>query len=414
MNTTRRIAYHSLYQAFRHKTDWNDREPLSFHGGQIYNLNFVSRNAVHLLGCAHYHCDQHDVSFEGDPSNETSPDCGIYENICFRYPLIQRLSGPSPHRHKRVTLLLHGLNERTYSKYLPWACELCAATGTPVLLFPLALHMNRVFPGWSRVQGAICERRRRIPDNQFVHRFNAIISERLEQRPERFFWGAVQSYLDVVDLARDIRSGRHPHFSEDARIDFVGYSAGGYISFFLLLENPEGLFAEGRGALFASCAPARDLGLASPLILDRAAETALMKMFVKGIEERASPRMRHWFEAHGEGRWFRALSGVRANRVMLETRLRQIAPRLLGIANSSDEVTPPGSMIDTLQGLRRDTGVRITELALGLHENPFVNLGGDRLSRRSLTEFLDEESFGESFDRFIEAAASHLDLDAGA
>jgi hypothetical protein len=71
-------------------------------------------------------------------------------------------------------------------------------------------------------------------------------------------------------------------------------------------------------------------------------------------------------------------------------------------------VTPLDSMLDTLQGLRRDTGLRVVELDLGLHENPFVDLRGNRLSRRGLTEFLDEYRFGTSFDRFIEAVASHL------
>jgi hypothetical protein len=242
--------------------------------------------------------------------SDVTPDCRIQQNIRFRYPLIRRSARLPLHREKRLTILLHGLNERTFFKYLPWAYELCEANDTPVLIFPLALHMNRVLPAWAESQTPICERRRRIPDNHFTHRFNAIISDRLEQRPERFFWGAIQSYLDLVDLARDIRSGRHPHFAQDARIDFDGYSAGSYISFLLLLEDAEGLFTDSRAALFASCVPARDLKLTSPLILNLAAETALMQMFVNSID-RANSRMLHWLECHGEARWFRALCGLR-------------------------------------------------------------------------------------------------------
>lgn len=402
------VDYHALYQAFRRHSDWNDGEAISFDGGAIYNPLFVSRNAIHLLGHPHYRCGPHDVSFEGEGPEEAASDCEIPQNIRFRYPLICRSPATPPHRHRRVTFLLHGLNERAFSKYLPWACELCAANGAPVLLFPLALHMNRVLPVWAGSLTSICDERRRIPDNQFAHRFNAVMSQRLEQRPERFFWGAVQSYLDLVDLAREIRAGRHPYFAPDARIDLVGYSAGGYVALFLLLEDAEGLFTDSRAALFASCVPARDLSLASPLILDLAAETALMRTFVKSLDQRASPRMRHWFGWHGEGRWFRALSGIRTDRLKLEARLKQLAPRLLGVANTNDDVMPLHAMLDTLQGLRRDTGVRVVELDLGLHENPFLDLGGDRLSRRGLTEFLDEERFGQEFSRFIEAVASHL------
>jgi len=398
--------YHSRYREFRHKSSWSDSEPIPFHGTEFYNPLFTSRNAGHLCGRPSYRCDEHELTFEGRPIEGQPPDFEIQQNIRFRYPLIAPTGSGRPHR--RVTILLHGLNERTYSKYLPWAYELCIATGAPVLLFPLALHVNRVLPAWSTRQAAICERRQRMAGNQFAHRFNAIVSERLEELPERFFWGAVQSYLDLVDLASDIRAGRHAHFTADTRLDFLGYSAGGYVSFFLMLENPEGLFSDSRAALFATCAPARDLNLASPLILDLAAETALMKKYVKNIDQGADPRMRHWLECHAEGRWFRALSGTRTNRQKVEARVREIAPRLLGIANINDDVTPWNALLDTFQGLRRDTGVRVEELDLGLHENPFVDLGGNLASRKGLIEFVDEERYGREFERFIAAVAAHL------
>jgi len=352
------VDYHALYQAFRRHADWNDGEAISFDGGAIYNPLFVSRNAAHLLGHPRYLCGPHDVSFEGEGLEEAAPDCEIPQNIRFRYPLICRSQAAPAHRHRRVTFLLHGLNERAFSKYLPWAYEFCAANGAPVLLFPLALHMNRVLPAWAGGLTSICDERRRIPYNQFAHRFNAIMSQRLEQRPERFFWGAVQSYLDLVDLAREIRAGRHPYFAQDARIDLVGYSAGGYVALLLLLEDPEGFFADSRAALFASCAPARDLSLASPLILDLAAETALMRMFVKNLDQRASPRMRHWFEWHGEGRWFRAICGIRTDRQKLEARLKQFAPRLLGVANTNDDVMPLNSILARSSTSNRPAEIR--------------------------------------------------------
>jgi hypothetical protein len=400
--------YRALYQALRRKASWNDGESIPFQGVELYNLAFTSRNEIHLLGQKQYRCDEHDMCFEAEEHEDGAPDCEIRQNVQFRYPLLCRSSRPPRRRHKRVTILLHGLNERTFAKYLPWAHELCLAGGAPVLLFPLAFHVNRVLPSWAGDQTSILERRRQIPDNQFAHRFNTVISDRLERCPQRFFWGAVQSYRDLADLTREIRSGRHPHFEADARVDFLGYSAGGYISFLLLLEDGEGLFTDSRAALFASCVPARNLNLASPLILDMAAETALMNMFVKRIDIGPDARIRHWFEHHGEGRWFRTLSGVRMDRQKLETRLRQLAPRILGIANTNDDVMPLDAVLDTLQGLRRDTGIRVLELELGLHENPFVDLGGDRLARRGLIDFLDEERFGAEFRRFIDSAASHL------
>ena len=48
-----------------------------------------------------------------------------------------------------MLLLFHGLNEKDWDKYLPWAHALARATGKAVLLFPTAFHMNRAMGHWS-------------------------------------------------------------------------------------------------------------------------------------------------------------------------------------------------------------------------------------------------------------------------
>jgi pimeloyl-ACP methyl ester carboxylesterase len=407
------IDYHRISKAFRHKAEWTDAEPLSFvnDGADLYNLSFTSANAHHLLGRSHYRCGAHELDFEGEPVDGEMGDDLIGENITFRYPLVREvISGQTLYRHNRVTILLHGLNERSFSKYLPWAYQLWAGTRAPVLLFPLTFHVNRVLPAWAKAQQEIFDRRSQLAGNEGTHRFNAVISDRLAARPERFFWGAVQSYLDLVDLARTIRSGRHPHFTHDARIDLFGFSAGGYLSLILMLEDPEDLFKDSHSIVFASGVPTRDLNLLSPFILDLAAEVAMMRLYVKNLEGLASIRMRHWFEAHGEGRWIRALSGLRADRTLLEARLKQVGSRLLGITNVNDDVMPAGAMLNTLQGLNRDTGVGVAEFAMGVHESPFVCSDQNQPPRRFITEFLDQGRYGAVFEKFIERAVAHLEV----
>ena len=405
------IDYHRISKAFRHNAEWTDAEPLTFvdEGADLYNLSFTSANAHHLVGCSHYRCKAHELDFEGEPVDGEMGDGLIEENIRFRYPLVREAaSGQTQYRHDRVIILLHGLNERSFSKYLPWAYQLWAGTRAPVLLFPLTFHVNRVLPAWAKTQREIYDRRSQLVGNEGAHRFNAVISDRLSARPERFFWGAVQSYLDLLDLARIIRSDRHPHFTRDARIDLFGFSAGGYLSLILMLEDPEDLFTDSRGIVFASGVPTRDLNLLSPFILDLAAEVAMMRLYVKNLEGLSSVRMRHWFEAHGEGRWIRALSGLRADRTRLEARLKEVGSRLLGIINVNDDVMPAGSMLNTLQGLNRDTGVGIAEFEMGVHESPFVCSDHDQPPRRFITEFLDQERYGAVFEKFIETAIAHL------
>jgi pimeloyl-ACP methyl ester carboxylesterase len=405
------IDYRLISKAFRHKADWNDAVPLAFpeEGADIFNLSFTSANAHLLLGQSEYYCQEHAQCFEGEPVKEEVGDCLIEENIRFRYPLVrEHQAGAVPRRHDRLIVFLHGLNERSFSKYLPWAYHLWERAGVPVLLFPLTFHINRVLPDWAGRQQEIYERRSLIAGNESMHRFNAVISERLEAHPGRFFWGAVQSYLDLVDLTREIRSGRHAHFATDARVDVFGFSAGGYLSLLLLLADPEGLFTNSRGVVFASGVPVRDLNLSSPFIMDFAAEAALMKLYVKNIDGLSSARMQHWFEAHDEGRWMKAFSGLRADRTGLEERLKEISPRLLGISNVNDDVMPVGAMLNTLQGLRRDTNVRVAECELGVHESPFVCADYRQPDRRFVSEFLDEARYGRTFDDFIEEIALHL------
>jgi pimeloyl-ACP methyl ester carboxylesterase len=411
------IDYQRISKAFRHKADWTDAEPLTFtqEGADLYNLAFTSTNAGHLLGWSNYLCDEHGLQFEGESVDGEIADHLIEENIQFRYPMVRESgSGQTPDRHDRAIVLLHGLNERSFSKYLPWAYQLWAATRTPVMLFPLTFHVNRVLPAWAKTQREIFDRRSQLAGNEGAYRFNAVMSDRLAARPERFFWGGVQSYLDLVDLARTIRSGKHPHFTRDARIDLFGFSAGGYLSLLLMLENPEDLFKDSLAIVFASGVPTRDLNLLSPYILDLAAEIAMMRLYVKNIETLANARMQHWFEAHGEGRWMKALSGLRADRTRLETRLKQVSGRLLGITNLNDDVMPTGSMLNTLQGLNRDTGVEMAEFEMGAHESPFVCANHEEPPRRFITDFLDEERYGAVFEKFIEKAAAHFKVPVSA
>lgn len=59
-------------------------------------------------------------------------DSKVKENTTFRYPLFLPEGNEAP----GAIFLLHGLNEKQWDKYLPWAYELCLKTGYAVLLFP--------------------------------------------------------------------------------------------------------------------------------------------------------------------------------------------------------------------------------------------------------------------------------------
>lgn len=402
--------FNEIIRRVRRTTAWNDQRPLAMAeaGIDIFHLSYRSANAHFLLGGASYRCLEHGVTFPAGPATAESSDQTIGENILFRYPLLrEHTPGQKHQKHTRVLILFHGLNERSFAKYIPWAYRFWQETRVPVLMFPMTFHINRVLPAWGAEQKGSYAGRVQLPANENSHRFNAIISERLSAHPERFYWGAEQTYWDLVDLVRAVRSGHHPHFVAGARIDMLGFSAGGYVPLLLMLHNPEDLFGDSRSVIFASGAPLRDLNLSSPLIMDHLSEVALMKLYVKYTDRLASDRLRHWLNHHAEGIWVNSYSGLVPNRARLEPRLKEIAPRLLGIANSNDTVVPAGGMMNGLQGIRRETGVRVEELPLGIHENPFTTASYDLRDRSTFLECLNRERFGDLFEKFIGLVAGH-------
>lgn len=73
-------------------------------------------------------------------------DRTIEENLRFEYLVV---TDREERRFNGATLLFHGLNEKSWSKYLPWAQRLCRLTSRPVILFPIAFHMDRAPADWS-------------------------------------------------------------------------------------------------------------------------------------------------------------------------------------------------------------------------------------------------------------------------
>ncbi len=147
--------YQDISRRFRQRSDWTDDQPLELPAANvdIYYLPFRSRGACHLVGHDQYACPTHDLAFPGEPARQSPPDFAVQENCSFRYPLVrEHASPPARKRHSRASVILHGLNERSFTKYIPWAYHLWERTHTPIILFPLSFHINRVHPAWMFCQ----------------------------------------------------------------------------------------------------------------------------------------------------------------------------------------------------------------------------------------------------------------------
>ncbi len=175
----------------------------------------------------------------------------IVENNHFEYPVF--ISEQNV-KHKNVILLMHGLNERYWNKYLTWAEYLCKKTGKPVLLFPIAYHMNRSPLTWTNprfLRSIIETRRSKNGEDRTLSYANVAFSERISDQPQRFYTSGRQSIDDITMLLSDIKSGKHPLFVENAEIDVFAYSIGAFLSQIAFMINPLNLFSNSK--LFMLC-----------------------------------------------------------------------------------------------------------------------------------------------------------------
>jgi hypothetical protein len=206
-------------------------------------------------------------------------DSEIQENLRFTYDVFV----PNQRKdHQSAILLLHGLNERSWNKYLQWADYLAGNTMKPVILFPIAFHMNRSPSLWTnpRIMKFWMERRKRsfgiIKALSFA---NVALSNRLSDEPYRFYYAGRQTINDLVSLAGQIRDGQHPLFGKGAKLDIFGYSIGSFLAEILLMANPENLFASSRLFVFCGGSIFRQMYGTSRYIMDEKAYERLLSYY---------------------------------------------------------------------------------------------------------------------------------------
>ena len=195
----------------------------------------------------------------------------------FRFPLLREHSTGPLREAQASRVLLHGLNERSFTKYIPWAYQIWTQAQIPVAMFPLPFHINRVRREWGRSSRPCTAGGRNAGE-----RIRAPVQcrdQRAARRPSRTV--LLGCHAGVLGHHRSRGSRSVPTVIRisraDARVDVLGFSAGGYVALALLLENHRGISSDSRGVMFGSCCAVRDVNLSSPLILDHAAEVALMK-----------------------------------------------------------------------------------------------------------------------------------------
>ena len=358
---------HTLADLFALDRDRIDVEPATGAALEIHVREFLSQNwRVHPAESE----DNTDPAFRkvvGDyierlPYSERNffgrlqpSDRDVPENLRFRYPVFVPRNGRPARGFDRATVLLHGLNEKSWQKYLPWAHRLAEQTARPVILFPLAFHMNRAPRAWSNPRemiGVSHERKRLFPEIRESSFVNAALSHRIQFAPHRFLTSGLQSYYDITDMVRDIRGGGSDLFAEGARVDVFGYSIGATLTELLLLSDPAGLFEDSRAFLFCGGAVMDRTLPVSKAIIDSAAYDGMVSFFERlmGDAGQALPRS---VEVIRAGRWevevAKSLLFTDRLRPLRERAMRAVGNRMIALGMMKDRVFPPSGIAESCQ-----------------------------------------------------------------
>lgn len=365
-----REAHEELVRLLQHHNQLTETETL-----RIHRLHFKSKAYPLLPGQQSYHCSAHAAQFDGTQSfvhdigtfeNQIQiNDIDIAENQQFDYYLFE----PKNRGECRKALFLfHGFNEKNWDKYLTWAQFLAETTGCPVVLFPLAFHMNRTLAIWSdkRLMFAMSEKRREMfPDIVQSSLTNVAISMRLHSRPQRFIWSGLQSYYDVIDLIAQVRAGDHPVLHPDTCFHIVAYSIGCLLAEILKLANPNDYFGRSKVCLFCGGPVFNRLSPVSKFIIDSEANVALYSYLIEHLDQhlKHDPHLQHYIKGpHREGQIFHAMLNYNINREFREELFRQAAGDFMAIGLKNDEVIPSYEVVNTLQGAARDIPIAVRVL----------------------------------------------------
>jgi hypothetical protein len=300
-------------------------------------------------------------------------DSIIAENMQFTYPVYFPSSNK---KFGKAIVLLHGLNERSWQKYLPWAQFLGERTGRPVILFPLAFHMNRSPASWAnpRKMMSLLNSRKMLDGLSMSTFANIALSQRLSDDPLRFFTSGKQSADDLLNLLTDIKDGAVPYLEKGAQIDFFSYSIGSFLAQILFLANPNNLVSSSRLFIFCGGTLFDQMRGTSRLIMDSYAYAALRKYYLKDflIELKTKSPFSSFVRGGIWGEAFMAMISDENNKFYREFRFQQLKKQLRVVTLKNDAVMPSAAVKNSLACVSNDSIV--TELNFPFnytHENPF-------------------------------------------
>jgi hypothetical protein len=317
----------------------------------------------------------HNICFRSElPLNDfmNENDRSISENRTFSYPVFS----PKNVKSDKVILLLHGLNERSWIKYLAWARNLAELTDSYVILFPISFHINRSPDTWKDPREMIHllkNRNASLGEIDMSSFANIAISNRLTEDPMRFFKSGYQTVADIVRLASEVKKGKHPIVPKTSNINIFAYSIGAFLAEIIMIGNPENLFSSGKLFIFCGGSVFSNMRGASKFIMDRRAFDMVYNYYLNDFEKtiKGKSPLTDYLSTSSVGIAFRSMIDLGRFRTFRENMFRKLREHMRTITLSKDLIIPSKGVVATLSQFNRDS-LKVWDFPFGYsHENPF-------------------------------------------
>lgn len=301
------------------------------------------------------------------------------ENNEFCYPVFLP---EGTKKYSKVIILLHGLNERTWTKYLPWANQLAKSTGSAIILFPISYHINRAPKEWSDPRIMVQYSLKRSRMDKTASFANVALSERLNSTPSRFFYSGMQSAEDLISLFHMIREGNHPYIQKQAGVNFFAYSIGAFLAQVLFLANPYSLFSDSRLFMFSGGAFFNRMNGVSKLIMDQSAFRKVYDYYTDDFECEANrdTRLGQFLSENRLAMAFRSMIDANRLRDFRNDLFSKFKDQIYAISLLKDLVIPATGVSEFFRQIG-SKNIEMVEFAYPYsHEQPFPIIGRPSIS----------------------------------
>ncbi|OIP04539.1 MAG: hypothetical protein AUJ97_02565 [Bacteroidetes bacterium CG2_30_32_10] len=402
------MSYYEDYWLLKNRFNINDKHIVLENGINIYNQAFISENDEFLPQIDDFSKDN-DGNFLLSQLNTPYQhqiididDGDIVENKSYQYTIFTNSKAA---KSKKIIVLFHGLNEKDWTKYLPWAKRLVEQTDSAVVLFPIAFHMNRTPAAWSdqKIMNKVSDERKKmfpnIVDSSFA---NAAISTRLQYNPQHFFWSGLESYCDFIQLFKLIRNGKCAHLDKDASINIFSYSVGSMLAEIILFTNENNWFSKTKLFIFCGGATFNRMLPVSKYILDSEANIALYAYFIEHLEKelaRDHKLSTYFQQVNSASYYFKSMLDYHKMKENRNIRLDVLKSNIAALVLKKDTVVPAYEVVNFLKGedRKRAISVKIMDFPFNYrHEAPFPF--NDKI----------KNEVNKAFDYVFNFAAKHL------